>query len=285
MSLSTLPPLPKTIGTLLDNQANILNEMNPAARVSVANCVTCKGRKSFRWYAPHAVTGRTEADIVEFECPCIDQYLLHRWLSYAGVKKNYQRLGWPDFPYLPADAAGVALDYLDALEYNIDNGVGLIVTGPRGNGKTLLANLILKEAISKGIKGRAILFTEMIDQFASGWKNEGLKTWFEAEVRNAGILLIDDLGREHSKGEGAVGYSMLEGVIRHRVANEKPTIITSNLSKAEIGQGYGGHTFSLLSECSSEISIQGVDRRIDGTMSERRDRERDLRLTRPVVLR
>jgi DNA replication protein DnaC len=99
-------------------------------------------------------------------------------------------------------------------------------------------------------------------------------------VRNAGILFIDDIGREHkpttmNQGKvdtrpGAVRETMLEAVIRQRVANCQPTIITTNLTPDDVANGYGGHTMSLLTEKTTFVEVTGSDRRREIEVREKR---------------
>lgn len=271
-----LPPLPKTIRSLTNDEARALDQRLPAARVSVANCVTCHGQKVFRWRD-------ADGQPAEYDCPCIDQYLLHRWLSFKGILKNYQRLGWGDLSGIPDETLLPPLDYVDKRQAYMDAGIGIVFTGGRGNGKTMLANLLLKRMIAEGEDIYATTFSDMVDNFAGGWQDREQARWFDRTVRNAGVLFIDDLGRERGKGRpGNVGENMLETVVRSRVGSNQPTIITTNLTEDEIHKGYGDHVISLLTERSIIVEVNGADRRDEirlRTLDEVR-----LGLTRPVVL-
>lgn len=269
-----LPALPAGIRTLTTSESSALNVRYPQSRPTEA-CVTCKGRKTFRWYGP-------DGAVADYECPCADQYVLSRWLWNSGVLAKYQRLGWRDFERLPDEAATAVLGYLDIVEQAVENGLGLTITGPRGNGKTLLGHLIVKEIIGKGIGCYVTSFTQMIDVYAEGWSNKDQSRWFNRRLRDVPVLFIDDLGRERNRGAGTVGDNMLETVIRHRVACAMPTIITTNIDADQIGAAYGGHTESLLSECSIPVRVAGADAR--ASMLDRMQAEIKQGLTRPVVL-
>lgn len=274
--MQRLPALPEHIRLLRTDESAALDLRYPQSKTSIVNCLTCKGTKTFRWYAPGT------SDIVDYECPCTDQYVLSRWLWNSGIQPTYQRLGWRDFERLPDSAAIAVSNYLDILERAADSGLGLTITGPKGNGKTMLAYLILKEAVAKGLEVYATSFTQMIDTYAEGWRDKALGQWFNRRLRDAPLLFIDDLGRERNKGAGSVGDNMLETVLRHRVGCSMPTIITSNIDAAALGEAYGGHTESLLSEVNIPLLVQGAD--IRRSMLDRRQQEIRDRLTRPVVL-
>lgn len=252
-----LPPLPKTIRTLTNDESRALNFRFPDSQKTVEDCQTCLGRKTFRWWSPD----RTE--IVEYDCNCVDQYLLHRWLSHRGILKSYQRLGWGDlFNGLSEDVVAAIGDYVEHRQGYVNAGVGIIFTGTKGNGKTMLANLLLKQMIAEGENVYATTFSDMIDLFAGGWQDREQSRWFERTVRNAGVLFIDDLGRERNKGPASVGENMLETIARARVGNSQPMIITTNMPEEEIHKGYGDHVLSLLSERSVIIKVTGDDRRV-----------------------
>lgn len=279
-----LPPLPVAIPTLTDTESRLLNHRDPTAKVSVANCVTCKGRKTFRWFAPG-----TREQMGTYECPCKAQYLLHRWMLNCGIRKQYQRMSWQDLMAIDDGTATKVTEFLDNAEWYLDSGTGLILNGEKGNGKSMLSYLILKEMIAKGITVYATTFSDMIQNFADGWEDREVSRWFERTVRNAQVLYIDDLGREYKgkaqrkAGVDSVGERMLEAVIRSRVASDQTTLITTNLKREEIEQGYGGHTMSLLTECSEIVTLSNTeDWRPQKAQRDRMEiREH---LTRPLVL-
>lgn len=292
--LLTLPPLPKTIGTLTNVQSRSLNARIPMAAVTPANCITCHGRKTFRWLD---AIGQP----ADYACPCEDQYVLFRWLLNSGIPLAYQRLGWTDLTYLSEGAIREAMDYLDHQQAYLSAGFGMVIHGTKGNGKSLLSMLILKRLIEAGVSVYATTFADMLNHFMGTWRDKDQERWFNQIVRNAGVLYIDDIGREYQPDRfadaalsaeqkqkrsdnrpGAVRESMLEAVIRHRVANCQPTFITTNFSVEEIQTGYGGHTMSLLGEKAVFVEATGIDRRQE--MNRREIDYAKQGLTRPVVL-
>lgn len=279
MTRPSLPGVPAKIGTLTTEQSHRLTATYPGLP-SVKNCITCRGARTFRWYAP--LSTRDPNLVGTYSCPCEDQYVLHRRFLHAGIHENFQRLGWADFEHIPDSAITMAMEYLDHAEAFVSAGFGMVIHGDRGNGKTLLSNLILKELVAKGFDCYANTFATMIDAFADGWRDKDDRKWFSSRVRNAEVLLIDDLFRERNKGAGTVGENALEETLRHRIARNKPTIITMNPDPTEIEKAYGGHTVSLLAERASVYQFVGPDRRAE--MNERFRREITSGLTRPIVV-
>jgi len=235
-----------------------------------AGCLTCGDAKKF-----------TTPNGDEVECDCVAQWILYHWLLNAGIDKSYQRLDWGDLTHVNATALQTTGDYLYNLEYNVRVGRGLIYwSKDTGTGKTLLASLLMKRALSRGYDCYFTQFNEMISTFTSGWKDEAEKAWFIKRIRNVPILVVDDIGKE-AKGASNMVDAMFDTVMRHRVAAGLPTIITTNLEPKDIRSGYGRFVMSLLSEQSQMIEVPGADYR--DTKSEENAREALHQMVRPLV--
>lgn len=221
-------------------------------------CLTCQhekhdGVKTFRT--------RERGQIVTYDCTCLQQWKLNRWLLNSGVDLRYQRLSWDDTTDVDVNALTLAMGYLENASAMINRGLGFTMWSEgTGTGKTLLVTLILKTLMARGVDGYFTQFNEMLNTFVAGWKSEEERKWFIQRISNAGVLVIDDLGRE-SKGRENITESMIDAVIRARVGGCKPTFITTNYTEKEILQGYGHNILSLLSEVNEFIEVRGTDYR------------------------
>jgi hypothetical protein len=277
---ASLPPLPLSIGTMTDAQSAVVNQHYTKAMSTVERCLTCGGAKTFCWYD---VANPASTEILTYDCPCIDQYRLSRWFWHSGVTIRYQRLGWRDLFRTEFVGFETYADYLANANAYVRAGLGLVLFGPRGTGKTLVGNLAVKDLISKGFDCYVTRFEDMVDAYREGWDDKASARQFDTRVRNAEVLMIDDLGRERMRGKWTVPEAMLESVVRHRVACEMPTIFTTNLDPTgKLEDAYGGHTISLLTECSVNCEVNGSDVRQD--MYARARTEAQAGLTRPVVI-
>src|SRR5690606_38450368 len=109
------------------------------------------------------------------------------------------------------------------------------------------------------------------------------KAWFHRRIKNADVLVMDDVGREHQgRTRSGLPESTFDEVLRHRVAAGTPTIITTNLDMQALQEGYGGNVMSLLHERSTTYRFTGADFR--DTARVRLVDEVEMGLTRPVVL-
>lgn len=271
----SLPPLPAHVRTLSTADAARLKAQYPGLWPDPQKtCITCQKTGSYRWYVDDAV--------VEHDCDCVSQWRLHRWLLNAGVGTWYQRLSWADATAVSADTQRSVMEYVRDHQQNVDAGLGLVLWSESlGIGKTLMAVLTAKSLVREGEDVFFVQFNDLIDYFTAGWRDEDERRWFNRRVRNADVLVIDDLGREH-KGRSEVVESMLDQVIRHRTAMAQPTIITTNNTPDMVKRGYGSNVMSLLSERSLWVPLAGADFR--GASNERTKSEKRDGLTRPLVL-
>lgn len=270
-----LPPLPSGIRTLTDDELHRLRGRYPKLPKSPDDCITCGGRGTFRWW--------NDGKVADWKCNCIDQFILHLALLNANIGLTYQRTFWADAIHTEAGALGKALDYTDNAEAYMRAGLGLILYGSKGTGKTLLTTLLLRKLIGLGYDAYFTTFSEMIDTYTGGWNDGEERRWFHRRIKNTDVLGLDDVGKEY-QGRKASGLpeSTFDEVLRHRVAASTPTLITTNLDMDKLQQGYGGGVMSLLHERSTTYCFTADDWRDEARM--RLADEVRQGLVRPVTL-
>lgn len=272
-----LADLPISIRALTNVELARLKSRYPNVPTGPSHCPTCAGTKTFRWYADF-----DKKEIAEFRCRCTDQWMLNLYLLNSNIGDVYQRLGWSDVEVEPG-AVEKVMDYMDHLDQFVRAGCGLILHGEMGAGKTLLSTLVLKHALGKGYDGYFTTFSEMIDTYTGGWHDAEEKTWFHRRIKNAKVLVLDDVGREYQgRKQSGLPESTFDEVLRHRVAAGTPTIITTNLSLKRVQEGYGGNVMSLLQERSTTYEFTGEDYR--RRAQKRLEHEVREGLVRPLVL-
>lgn len=276
--LHHLPSVPPTLRHLTTVQSEALREAIGRPRHR-SFCPTCSDDGTFRWYAEGS---RDEEDVVTYQCPCSDQFLLHRRFLWSGIMERDQRAAWEDFEAITEEVAEGLARYLDSKDTFVRSGVGMVFWGPTGTGKSLAAALLAKQIVVEGHDVYMQTQEGVVDAFADGWKDRVDRRWFNQRVRNAEVLFIDGVGRERNRSAESVSVSILEQVLQHRSSRDLPTFLVSHETPDALARGYGRVTASLLEERSITVRFTGENWR--GKVLERKEREGDLGLTRPLVV-
>lgn len=323
-----LPPPPEGCRTLTNQESEHLTRTHSGLH-TLDGCVTCSGRHSIRWWnyyvtddeksrqegvlrnfddfiptsAP-AASVKPAPEVVEYECRidgytesgvecgCVGQWIMYRYFLHCGIGLQYQRLGWEDYQG-PASNVDAIKEWKKHYEWNVRSGIGLVLRGGYGTGKTLLSTLLLKDLVANvGLNGMMVGFAQMISAMTAGWSSAEDRIWFVKRVKNADVLLIDDIGREFQStkldksGQSRVSTDLaqaaLDEVLRHRLSNSKVTFVTTNLSWEQL-HTYGPNVMSLLQERTQTLHFEGDDFRASKA-AERTELEKNLNLHRPVVV-
>jgi len=249
-------------------------------------CPTCLGTRQYQWYADR------RASIETWECRCEDQFVLHRYLLSRGLGSADMTLGWDDMVNVPEEALEFLGGYAQHVEAYVTRGIGMVLHGPHGTGKSSLSHLFMRRLMIDGYDAYFIRFKPLIDMWRtiaySKTANEDDREWFTKRILNVQILVIDDLGKEYvgnatkieqRKAEEAgieVDYendarSRLEDLLRLRNSASRPTFITTNEDLAAIGTKYGSSVMEMIKERSKVCRVPGSnfrDRFYAGSMDE-----------------
>lgn len=219
-------------------------------------CPTCGTTGKYRWKGG------------EHDCDCVQQMHLHMHYLNAGIGTTYQRLDWDDYdgPTRIDDLAGT---YVDKHAEYVSRGIGLYLPGPNGTGKTMVANLMLKEFVKRGYNCYATTFAQMIEMYTAGWKKASEQRLFEKRFKQSQVLLLDDAARDwlvtQELGRGGrrtiMEESTFDTILRTRVQYGRPTFLTTNLELDDLQDCYGSAVFSLLKEKSIMREFTGNDYR------------------------
>jgi len=133
----------------------------------------------------------------------------------------------------------------------------ILMIGPTGLGKTHLSLAIAKVVIDRGyqvVYGSAPdLFRKIQDdQFARNRETEDTLS----KLIDADLLIFDDLGAEYENGMYA---SILYSLVNSRLNLEKPTIINTNLTIAELERRYSNRMVSRLTTLFTPLRFVGTD--------------------------
>lgn len=228
---------------LSDAELRRLEDDHPELRAR--QCPTCFGKKTYIWQGQ------------QHECDCRTQQQLQLRYFYAGIGMNYQRLTWDDVA-VPEDQLAPVLDYILNAHAYVRRGIGLVLHGPVGTGKTLLANLILKELVKLDYDSYVTTYASTVTAFTAGWGSRDDATWFANRFMRSQALALDDLGKEFRRSN-ALHSTTFDHILRTRVQADRPTILTTNMTAQELQGGYGAAVLSLLVEKSIDVPLTGAD--------------------------
>jgi DNA replication protein DnaC len=125
--------------------------------------------------------------------------------------------------------------------------VGLMLAGAVGTGKTFLAACIANELIAYNCRVLFLIVPDLLDQLrASFEENSKVREQDILDLaRSMPVLILDDLGA-HNYTEW-VG-NRLYAILNYRLNEQLPTVVTTNLTLAEIEEYLGDRAVSRLSQ-------------------------------------
>lgn len=254
--------------SLSDKEAARVYERFPDLR---KQCPTCKGRGSYCWEGK------------EYECDCARQISLAKHYTAAGIGRDFQRMDWSDWQGSEAAFRQIH-DYLLRYEAYLDRGVGLVLWGEVGTGKTFLANMIAKELVRRRVTTYASTASNMVEAFTASWggsEEAGIqKAWFARKFMYSDALVIDDIGKEF-KSNNRLSPTTFDMILRTRDQDSRATFIATNLAGQQLSFGYGASVLSMVQGRNILVEVVGVDYRLSSGHIRRR--EIDQGETRPIV--
>jgi DNA replication protein DnaC len=226
-----------------DDGARVYREYPEFEAGSDTFCPTCRKTGTYTWKG------------VATPCDCRMQLQLAKHYTAAGVGADYFRLTWEDYVAPPPQTLHL---YAANFHNAIAEGTGMLFTGTNGTGKTMLATLTIKQLIKMGFTAYVSSFSDAIDRRTESFGDDVAARFFDRKFLHTQALLLDDLGQElHSSSD--LARSTLDKILRSRVKNNRPTLLTTNLSHRELETRYGIAIASLLKHKSIPIDLVDVD--------------------------
>lgn len=135
----------------------------------------------------------------------------------------------------------------------------ILMSGPTGTGKTHLSLAVANKVLEKGY---SVVYDSAIN-ILNEMKREYLSLEYATEmtdsVMTADLLIIDDLGTEHTT---AFYTSTVYNIINTRLNRKKPTIISTNLNYGEIRRRYEARIASRITTMYVSMQFSGDDIRL-----------------------
>jgi len=220
----------------------------------------------------------------------VDELPLRRrtWTKIANIPRA--RLGWElsdckaitasDLKLIRSWVAKVKDGAVIRADGKSTCGKGLLFVGSPGHGKSTLAAAMIQEMIRElsldafdVVEGRSLVtpcyFTTFNDVIALQGDLMGEHTAEQErlflgmhgkcddDAYNIRVLVIDDVGKEHTSGSGWQ-RNMLHHILRTRFNNGLPTIVTTNLPVKAWVSTYGDATGSFIHEAFVTIELESI---------------------------
>ena len=195
-------------------------------------------------------------------------------MRLANIGRDYWQTKISDIPD-DYECKGAIDQYIGSLWDYVRRGVGLVLHGPKGHGKTHIAIGILKRVLLfRGARGLLLpvnrLQEVVIERSVLEWDEDEIPLIERA--RRANLLVLDDLGEEHSR---EFSQRQLENLCRYRSVRRRSTIFTTNLlvkrDDNELERAYGDWITSVLKGKNLPVLVRGTDWR--GLQEERLKQE------------
>jgi DNA replication protein DnaC len=146
--------------------------------------------------------------------------------------------------------------FTDRLSVNIRDGVGLLVFGPPGHGKTHLSCALLKKVM--GLNGSAMYLEASEVQEATIERREldEYSIPLMDRASKVDLLALDDVGAEHVS---AFSRTLVERLVRKRIARNKAIVVTSNKLPLDLAGIYGRGFHSVITEALFPVAWKGTN--------------------------
>jgi len=156
--------------------------------------------------------------------------------------------------------------YIKNLNTMYRDGWGLYLTGSNGIGKTMIAGLVLKEAIRKGHSALFTSLSEVISIYSNTtYSREDRKSLYTDKILGTDFLVLDDIDKTYHSANSNWVDAICDDVFRQRANRSLPVIVTANKTKKTLldqdNFAFGTDLLSLFAETVYEVHVRGKDRR------------------------
>lgn len=149
------------------------------------------------------------------------------------IEKLRRGIADPKYRKMTFEASNIPLDfahkYVDNFEKYYKDGLGLMLLGTCGTGKTFAAACIANALVEKGFSVYMAHISEIVRQMSQEYSEE-LPTYIN-KLKNCSLLIVDDFGTQRST---EFIREKVDCLIDMRSCSCKPLIITSNLQLEDL---------------------------------------------------
>ena len=223
----------------------------------VGNCTLCDGQ------------GYSQSDGIDSEtlspevtlCKCAVLWKYRLLQMSANIPKEFWDVGQIKLTN-NSECFDVVGEYVSNIKNAYENGLGFLMIGENGVGKTTAATLILTKAIEAGYTAFYVTLGDLVEAFYTSMKDD-LVAGKLVEKLDVDFLVLDEMDKAHMKAGSTFLLSKLDSILRARRAAVKPTIVISNMTQSELKNMFGASVMSILASRHRQIRFVPGDFRKD----------------------
>jgi DNA replication protein DnaC len=205
-----------------------------------------------------------ESTNTAFDCRCRPGRVARakaRGLS-AVIPRRYRNVSFDRPPVIEIDQQIVAAtrSFANRIDQQLDAGRGLWFMGPVGTGKTTLAMLVSKAALSAGRSVAIYSLPRLLNEIRDTHRAERSHVDLLDRLTAVDLLHVDDVGAERTTDWV---LEELYSIVDARYEDERSMVITTNLDYDDLCAQISPRTASRLAEMCDKLPLEGEDRRIE----------------------
>lgn len=203
-------------------------------------------RHIFHWYAPKEFCscpkgkrleeeynqnqGRIKREAAEAKVNAEEKRKIDRLFAQSKMGERFKNRTFDNFNVTPENrvAFNNCKKYAEAFK-NLKNGVGLILTGGVGTGKTHLVAAVANKLITNHVPVVFGTLVSLLDKVKQSYQGKGQDEWEILDLYSTvNLLIIDDLGKERPT---EWTLEKLYSIVNDRYERLRPIIVTTNFEK------------------------------------------------------
>jgi DNA replication protein DnaC len=226
-----------------------------------------------KWRAYDAEVARIEAEAAAAETRAEELARISRLIGKSGMGERFIRRTFETFVADESNSRAMAMckRYADTFDERVKDGMGMMLSGKIGAGKTHLAASVANVLLGQGLTVVLLTMQRILDSIKDTYDDGSMSSTADVleKYRSAALLIIDDLGKEQPTGWA---QSELYRIVNDRYEQMRPVIVTTNYDDAalamRLGSGKGCDMVtaeaivSRLREMTHAVVMNGADRRL-----------------------
>lgn len=217
-----------------------LEELNTIKTQIISGCPKCGGQGYSTGDAlePETLT----ANVVP--CECSELWHFRLWQIKANLPREFWDVENASIKH-NRDCFHAVQSYVENIDNALKYGLGFLMMGENGVGKTTASAMIICGAIRKKHSAFYITSHDLADVLYLSVKDENVLPILDERLASD-FMVLDELDKVHIKTDSTFIQSKLDSILRHRAASMKPTTIITNMTEVELFNSFGSSVASIL---------------------------------------